>query len=99
MRTASFDHTKLIQRVQGEGPDAGELIFDVDFGKETVHRAALLKELLAPIPKDHIHVSKKLVSIKGDTITFDEGTIVESDVIIGADGIRSGVRKYVLGEG
>lgn len=72
---------------------------DVDEGLETVHRAALLRELLAPIPKDKLHLGKRLSSISGTTIYFQDGSSSTVDVIIGSDGIHSSVRKYILGEG
>lgn len=74
------------------------MIRDINFGTVTVHRAALLKELLHPIDKNCIHLSKRLLAIQGTTIVFDDETSTTADVIIGADGIHSGVRKYVVGE-
>lgn len=84
--------------IQGEGSDEGELMFDVDFGKEIVHRAALLRELLAPIREDSIHVGRKLSLLEETTVVFDVDTKVEFNVVIGADGIHSGVRRFVLGQ-
>lgn len=94
-----FNWLTVLVFLQGEGRDAEKLIFDVDFDKQTVHRTALLKELLAPIPQDQIHVSKRLASIEGGTTTFDDGTAIEADVVVGADGIHVGVSKFVVGAG
>lgn len=66
-----------------------------------VHRVELLKELLADIPEDRMHASKKLQKIDQDrcvTVSFANGTTHECDILIGADGIHSMVRKFVLGE-
>lgn len=66
-----------------------------------VHRVELLKALLADIPEDRMHASKKLQNIDRDgcvTISFTDGTTHECDILIGADGIHSIVRKFVLGE-
>lgn len=53
-----------------EGPDKGQMVFErdreledggVDFNR-VVHRASFLKELLADIPEDRMHTSKRLDS-------------------------------------
>ncbi|TGJ82858.1 hypothetical protein E0Z10_g5905 [Xylaria hypoxylon] len=89
--------------VLGSGPEAGTLIFDLaesDPGR-TVHRASLLRELLAPLPRDALHPNKKLVTIKahdsGVELTFQDETVHQFEAVIGADGIFSSVRDYVLG--
>ncbi|KAI1073991.1 FAD/NAD(P)-binding domain-containing protein [Whalleya microplaca] len=90
---------------QGEG--AGTMADEVDDvvqGKRLtsiVHRAALLQELLADIPQNRMHASKKLQKVdQGGHVTlyFADGTTHECDVLVGADGIHSTVRKLVLGE-
>lgn len=69
-----------------------------------VQRASLLRELLAPLPKDILHPSKKTTGItstaNGDKIqvAFDDGTSDEFDAVIGADGIFSVTRSYVHGD-
>lgn len=66
-----------------------------------VHRASLLRELLAPIPSDRLHANKTLSDITSDTegnihITFDDGLKQTFHAVIGADGIFGAVRRYVL---
>lgn len=62
-------------------------------------RGPLLKTLLSLLPQDILHTGKKLASIEQTNdveITFEDGTIVHFDAVIGADGIFSTVRKHVL---
>jgi salicylate hydroxylase len=55
-----------------------------------LHRAALLHELLEPIPKDRLHASNKLAAIQEQgkelRLKFDNGSEVLTHVLIGADG-------------
>ncbi|KJZ76357.1 hypothetical protein HIM_04086 [Hirsutella minnesotensis 3608] len=92
----------------GSGPHAGTLVADMNNPEEVggarsekiVHRASLLRELLAPLPRNILHANKKLVSIveRGHKreISFEDGTTEIFDAIIGADGLFSVVRKHVL---
>lgn len=67
-----------------------------------IHRADLQKILAGEIGSDHIHLSKRLTHIREDetyTLTFKDGSTVHSEVVIGADGIRSVVREQLLGPG
>lgn len=65
----------------------------------TVHRPALLRELIDPLPQDRLHANKKATAVDEHGITFEDGTTAVADVIIGADGIHSLVRQHVLGKG
>ncbi|KAI0966772.1 salicylate hydroxylase [Xylaria arbuscula] len=67
-----------------------------------VHRAAFLRELLADVPSNRMHNSKKLERIeKKDsqagpiTLYFTDGSTHECDILVGADGIHSSVRKMI----
>lgn len=97
---------------QGSGAHAGAVILDLGGGPEdgkpkdgtrVVHRASLLRELLAPLPADRLHASKALSDITataaGDVkVTFRDGQDGTFHAVIGADGIFSSVRRYVLQE-
>ena len=66
-----------------------------------VHRGSLLRELLKPLPKEVLHANKKLDSIEEFDdgkikITFKDGFSDSFDAVIGADGLYSSVRRYVL---
>ncbi|KAI0910064.1 hypothetical protein F4823DRAFT_387513 [Ustulina deusta] len=90
-----------------EGEGVGQVINEVDNSKGTrltsiIHRAAYLQQLLADVPEDRLHSSKKLEGIShnanGVTLRFADGTNHDCDILVGADGIHSTVRKFVLGE-
>jgi 2-polyprenyl-6-methoxyphenol hydroxylase-like FAD-dependent oxidoreductase len=67
----------------------------------TVHRADLLDVLAAALPEGTAALGKRCVSVEsGDssaTAHFADGTSVEADVVIGADGIHSPVRTALFG--
>lgn len=68
-----------------------------------VHRASLLRELLAPLPTNRLYASKTLTGITpaadgGVKVTFRDGQEETFDAVIGADGIFGTVRRHVLQE-
>ncbi len=67
-----------------------------------IHRAALQGILAEMVGKDQILLSRKLIKIEGQgrfKLHFEDGSLAESDTLIGADGIRSTVRDQLLGHG
>ncbi|KAI1460567.1 salicylate hydroxylase [Annulohypoxylon moriforme] len=90
--------------VLGSGPHSGSLVFDLAGAGDpgvVVHRASLLREILAPLPEEILHTSKELSEIRPQgeelEIAFQDGSVKRVDAIIGADGIFSKVRNYVVG--
>jgi salicylate hydroxylase len=67
-----------------------------------VHRADLLAILARALPTDRVHLAHRLVALAGRDdrveMTFDNGTARAVDVVVGADGIHSTVRRLVFGE-
>jgi salicylate hydroxylase len=66
------------------------------------HRADLLNALASGIDSSHIHLGHRLTGIEerqsGVTLTFADGTTRQADIVIGADGIHSVVRRTLYGE-
>ena len=66
------------------------------------HRADLLAVLAAPLPDSAIRLDARCVAIetKGASAAahFVDGTSIEADIVVGADGIHSLVRASLFGE-
>lgn len=71
-------------------------------GSYAVHRGRLQQALLGRIKDKTVHLNKRLMSISqsGDkvVVSFEDGSSYEADFAIGADGIKSMVRKCIFGE-
>lgn len=68
----------------------------------TMHRADLLKILIAALPENIFYTNHQCISVKQEegvaTAVFANGETVEADAIIGADGIHSAVRESLFGK-
>ncbi|KAI8981132.1 FAD/NAD-P-binding domain-containing protein [Trametes punicea] len=69
-----------------------------------MHRAAFLDALVGVVDPEISHFNKRCVAVSESStnpkrvlLQFSDGTTYETDVVLGADGIKSSVRKYVLG--
>lgn len=66
------------------------------------YRAHLQQSLLEHIPSERIHLAKTFSSITWDDtkrkplVSFTDGTTAEADLILGADGIHSPVRRFFV---
>ncbi|KAJ4373759.1 hypothetical protein N0V83_002498 [Neocucurbitaria cava] len=64
------------------------------------HRKALLDIMTSFIPSESVKFNKRLTNIEqrsdGVILTFSDGTVAESAILAGADGIKSTVRQHVL---
>lgn len=71
-------------------------------GSYAFHRGRLQHVLLSEIDSKKINLNKKLVALKQNgqqvTVTFEDESKSEFDLVIGADGIRSVVRKSIFGD-
>ncbi len=67
----------------------------------TVHRGDLAVELVGAVDQQRLHLDKKLVGMEkgagGTTLSFQDGTTAEADIVIGADGVHSKVREILAG--
>lgn len=94
-----------VTMVKGQAPDIDEVIAEYKhkIRGSTIHRAHFLDELAKLVEPDRAHFSKRVVEIReaGDAdpivLHFSDGTTTEVDAVLGADGIHSMVRKYILG--
>ncbi|MGO1165999.1 MAG: FAD-dependent monooxygenase [Janibacter sp.] len=68
----------------------------------TIHRADLMTALEAAVGDEAVRLGHALESCdpSGDAVSlrFADGTTEEADVVVGADGIHSAVRRSILGE-
>lgn len=66
-----------------------------------MHRAHFLDELVKGVPPQRAHFNKRLQGLEenehGVTLRFKDGTTATADVVIGADGVHSMVREYLVG--
>jgi salicylate hydroxylase len=109
VRVASTEPTELIHRDGRTGirvsshPVRLSGIYEAKYGAPYfgIHRADLQKALSKRCG-DVIHLSHRLVSLAESTssvrMTFANGVEREVDVVVGADGVRSPVRRFVSGE-
>lgn len=94
-----------VEHIVGKGEHEGELICSqkTKGGMQSVHRAHFLDELVRGVPAERAHFNKRLQSIEdkegsGVILHFKDGTTATADAVIGADGIHSTTREYILGE-
>ncbi|KZO94311.1 FAD/NAD(P)-binding domain-containing protein [Calocera viscosa TUFC12733] len=86
----------------GDGRDDGEPVGQLKMpsGKMSTHRAELLELLLRHVPPERVRFQKQLVGyaqLPGEALqlSFSDGTSQECDVLLGADGIKSTVRRLM----
>src|SRR4051812_44064880 len=98
MVSVTWDEAKLRYR----NPFEGEMRRRFDAPYMMAHRPDLHQALISKVPTSAVHLNKTCVSVAntsdGATATFADGTTIEADAIVGADGIHSVVRKQLFGE-
>ncbi|MGW3917373.1 FAD-dependent oxidoreductase [Streptomyces sp. NPDC005070] len=67
-----------------------------------IHRGDFIEALLGVLPEGMVRLGHRLETVedKGDSsvLTFADGTTVEADLVVGADGIKSVVRQQVFSD-
>jgi FAD-dependent urate hydroxylase len=67
-----------------------------------VPRRVLLERLLADFPTDRIRCNSRTVRLvatrSGVQVEFEDGSLIEGDLLVGADGLHSAVRDVVGGQ-
>ncbi|KAJ6439294.1 salicylate hydroxylase [Purpureocillium lavendulum] len=91
--------------VWASGDNVGQVMMDLKAlpsGQTTLRRADFLSALVAMIPDGTAHFDKRLLSLEETDdhvqLTFEDGTTVPADVVVGCDGIRSRVKELMLPE-
>ncbi len=68
-----------------------------------IYRPVFLDAVVGLLDPSIVHFNKRCVSITSTEVTtvisFTDGTKHKADIVIGADGVRSVTRNYVVGEG
>jgi salicylate hydroxylase len=66
-----------------------------------VHRAQLQAVLSDALGTAELHLGRRLVDLTEDAdsvvLTFADGQVEHADLVVGADGVRSAVRRYITG--
>lgn len=105
LRTFAFAPRSYLNRI-GE---TGETFLDLPMSEERygapylcMHRGDLHAQLVSLVPKERIHLGKKLVGLERRrskvAFGFEDGDWAEADMLVGADGLHSIVREILVGE-
>jgi salicylate hydroxylase len=109
LAAASAIPTELIYRHWRDGariaahPVGRDDWYDKQFGTPWfgTHRADLQKILSAAFGGEHLHLGCRLVNIAEQdhsvVLEFASGRTHEADIVVGADGVRSVVRRWITG--
>lgn len=90
---------------------AGELLHVIDlrsvaerhgYTTVSIRRSALQQRLVEGLSSAHLHLGAACTEVStpdgGAEVTFADGSKVAADVVVGADGIKSAVRRHVAGD-
>ncbi|CAG8064581.1 unnamed protein product [Penicillium nalgiovense] len=89
--------------VWATGPQEGNVLMNLKAlpsGQTALRRADFLNALVDLIPSDIVHFGKRLNTLveHDDRVVlgFEDGEVVDADVVIGCDGIRSRVKECMI---
>jgi 2-polyprenyl-6-methoxyphenol hydroxylase-like FAD-dependent oxidoreductase len=104
LRKIAFEPYSHLNRVWDSGEIKRELPMPESlYGSPflCMHRADLHDALYSRLPPDIVHLGKKLVGLDqnggGVKLSFADGTKVQADAAVGADGVHSLVRDIIIG--
>ncbi|KAK8084778.1 hypothetical protein PG997_006049 [Apiospora hydei] len=94
--------------ILAQGPHAGTTVAELGRakGRKSIARADLVQGFLELVPEGTVQFGKRLVEVSEEEtdnsavvvkLSFKDGTAAEADALIGADGIHSVTRRYLLG--
>lgn len=67
----------------------------------TVHRGDFHQLMVDAVPSGSLHYDKRLTGIEDRgrdvVLRFEDGSVAEADIVIGADGVNSVIREHMLG--
>jgi salicylate hydroxylase/6-hydroxynicotinate 3-monooxygenase len=97
----SLNRDALSGKVTNDHPLGREVELRYGAPYLTMHRGDLHEALASIVPAETIRRGKKLTGIAEHgarvALTFADGSEVEADAVIGADGVHSPIRDYVAG--
>ncbi|KAK7931632.1 hypothetical protein PG985_002344 [Apiospora marii] len=110
---AAEEDTEMATTVMlAQGPHAGTVVAELGKakGRKSIARSDLVQGFLELVPEGTVKFGKRLVEIEETAestshdgrhpvvkLSFKDGTTAEADALIGADGIHSATRSYLLG--
>lgn len=105
-KTVWFDYVDGYSQIH-TADEKPQIAFTIsnNLGQSGAHRARFLDQMVHLIPEGIAHFGKRLTSIIEPSnengkllLRFTDGTTAETDAVIGCDGIKSAVRRHVVGQ-
>jgi salicylate hydroxylase/6-hydroxynicotinate 3-monooxygenase len=104
LRNVAFAPVSHLNRIA----ETGEITHDLPMPESRfgapylcMHRAELHGALASAIPSEIVHLNKKLAGLDQKsgqvTLSFEDGSKVTPDAVVGADGVHSVVRDIIVG--
>lgn len=102
--TQHWGEIKEVHIRNAKGEFLSKSVPNYDYPAVCIHRAHLHKVLYDAIPKEKLVSDSKLIALKeqGDgsvDLVFKDKGVQKASIVIGADGIHSKVRQYIINDG